>query len=179
MCHRSTCNWSRYRSQSRRTGSKVSARSASCRRRQQSPPRCGTTTGCGARRCRCDRSSAPTTDRCRTSTARGLRFHVRSCAVRVTSTLNLSLATTLVLAACAGSGSSDTTVPVKQKITIGSTTDPTSELMAEIYGQSLEKAEFRVARKKPFATSAELMAALAKGDVELTAMTTQGLINVL
>jgi len=99
--------------------------------------------------------------------------------VRATSTLKLTLVSTLVLAACGGSGSSDATVPIKQKITISSTTDPTSELIAEIYGQSLEKAEFRVARKKPFATSAELMTALAKGDVELTAMTTQGLINVL
>jgi len=99
--------------------------------------------------------------------------------VRVSSTLKLSLVTSLVLAACGGSKASDTTVPVKPTVTISSTTDPTSELIAEIYGQSLEKAEFRVARKKPFATSAELMTALAKGDVGLTGMTTQGLINVL
>jgi len=99
--------------------------------------------------------------------------------VRASSILKLTIVPTLVLAACGDSKASDTTVAVKQKITIGSTTDPMSELVAEIYGQSLEKAEFRVARKKPFATSAELMTALSKGDVELTGFTTQGLIDVL
>jgi glycine betaine/choline ABC-type transport system substrate-binding protein len=99
--------------------------------------------------------------------------------VRPSSALKLSVATALVLAACGGSDAGNSTVPLKPKITIGSTTDPTSELIAEIYGQSLEKAEFRVARKKPFATSRELMSAMASGEVQLTGMTTQALLTLL
>jgi osmoprotectant transport system substrate-binding protein len=99
--------------------------------------------------------------------------------VRASSTLKLSLATVVALAACGDSNASVSTVAVKPKITISSTTDPASELVAEIYGQALEKADFRVARKKPFATPGELMAALASGDVQLTGMTTQGLLEVL
>lgn len=68
---------------------------------------------------------------------------------------------------------------LKPTIIISSTTDPTSELIAEIYGQALEKAEFRVARKKAFATSDELLAALAAGKVQLAGMTTQSVLALL
>ena len=99
--------------------------------------------------------------------------------MRASSTLKLSVVTVVFLAACGNSSSTATTVPIKPKITISSTTDPTSEMLAEIYGQALEKAEFRVARKKPFATSGELLTALAAGDVQLAPMTTQGLFKLV
>ena len=99
--------------------------------------------------------------------------------MRASSTLKLSLATVVFLAACGDSKSSDATVALKPKITISSTTDPTSEMIAEIYGQALEKAEFRVARKRPFATSAELMTALSSGEVQLAAVTSLGLFNLV
>jgi osmoprotectant transport system substrate-binding protein len=99
--------------------------------------------------------------------------------VRASSTLNLSLATLLVLAACGDSKSSESTIALKPTIIISSTTDPTSELIAEIYGQALEKAEFRIARKKAFATSGELLAAMAAGNVQLTGMTTQSVLGLL
>jgi osmoprotectant transport system substrate-binding protein len=99
--------------------------------------------------------------------------------VRPSSTLKLSIATVVLLAACGDASSTDTTVAVKKKITISSTTDPTSEMIAEIYGQALEKAEFRVARKKPFATSEELMTALASGEVQLAGLTSQALFKMV
>jgi glycine betaine/choline ABC-type transport system substrate-binding protein len=68
---------------------------------------------------------------------------------------------------------------LKQKITISSTTNPISETIAEIYGQALEKAEFRVARKKPFETSEGLFTALASGEVQVSGMTTQSVFNLL
>jgi osmoprotectant transport system substrate-binding protein len=99
--------------------------------------------------------------------------------VRASSTLKLSVVAVVALSACGGSNASNSTVALKPKIIISSTTDPTSQLVAEIYGQALEKAEFRVARKKAFATSGELMNAMASGEVQLTGMTTQGLLNLL
>lgn len=68
---------------------------------------------------------------------------------------------------------------LKPKITISSTTEPVSEMMAEIYGQALEKAEFRVARRTAFGTPAELLEAMSKGEVQLTGITTQGLLELL
>jgi osmoprotectant transport system substrate-binding protein len=99
--------------------------------------------------------------------------------VRASSTLKLSVVTLVFLAACGGSDATSESVALKPKITISSTTDPTSEMIAEIYGQALEKAEFRVARKKPFATSAELLTAMAAGEVQLTGVTSQGLFNLV
>src|SRR4029079_16523863 len=85
----------------------------------------------------------------------------------------------LVLTACGDSKSTEPTVVLKPTIIISSTVDPTSELIAEIYGQALEKAEFRVARKKAFATSDELLAAMAAGKVQLAGMTTQSVLALL
>ncbi|MEP7113163.1 MAG: glycine betaine ABC transporter substrate-binding protein [Ilumatobacteraceae bacterium] len=99
--------------------------------------------------------------------------------MRASSTLKLSIATVVFLSACGDASSTDTSVAVKPKITISSTTDPTSEMIAEIYGQALEKAEFRVARKKPFATSEELLSALAAGEVQLSGLTSQALFNMV
>jgi osmoprotectant transport system substrate-binding protein len=89
------------------------------------------------------------------------------------------VATGVLLAACGDSTSSETSVVLKQKITISSTTNPISETIAEIYGQALEKAEFRVARKKPFETSEELFTALSAGEVQVSGMTTQSVFNLL
>jgi osmoprotectant transport system substrate-binding protein len=104
---------------------------------------------------------------------------LRSFVVRASSTLKLSVVALVAISACGDSGSSSTTVPLKPKIVISSTTDPTSQMVAEIYGQALEKAEFRVARKKPFASSADLLAAMSKGDVQLTGMTSQDLLQLV
>ena len=99
--------------------------------------------------------------------------------MRASSTLKLSLVSLLVLTACGDSKSTEPTVVLKPTIIISSTTDPTSELIAEIYGQALEKAEFRIARKKAFATSDELLAAMAAGKVQLAGMTTQSVLALL
>jgi osmoprotectant transport system substrate-binding protein len=66
---------------------------------------------------------------------------------------------------------------LKPKITISSTTDPTSVMLSEIYGQALEKAEFRVARKKAYDTPEALYAAMQSGEVQLTGVTTQALYS--
>lgn len=68
---------------------------------------------------------------------------------------------------------------LKPKITVSSTTDPVSEMMAEIYGQALEKADFRVARRTAFETPEELLEAMSTGEVQLTGITTQGLLELL
>ena len=99
--------------------------------------------------------------------------------MRASSTFKLSLVSLLVLTACGDSKSTEPTVALKPTIIISSTTDPTSELITEIYGQALEKAEFRIARKKAFATSGELLAAMAAGKVQLAGMTTQSLLALL
>jgi osmoprotectant transport system substrate-binding protein len=97
--------------------------------------------------------------------------------VRASKSIKLSIAVTVLLAACGNSKSSDATIPIKPKLTISSTSDPTSIMLAEIYGQALEKAEFRVARKKAFDTPAALYTAMQAGDVQLTGATTQGLFT--
>lgn len=99
--------------------------------------------------------------------------------MRASTTLKLAVVGAVALAACGGSNASSDTVALKPKITISSTTDPISEMVAEIYGQALEKAEFRVARKKPFATNGELMTAMASGGVQLTGMTIRALLALL
>ena len=99
--------------------------------------------------------------------------------MRASLTLKLSVVVVVLLAACGGTGSSATTVPLKPKITISSTTDPTSELIAEIYGQALEKAQFRVARKKAFDTPDALFAAVEGNEVQLSGMTTQVLFALV
>jgi osmoprotectant transport system substrate-binding protein len=114
-----------------------------------------------------------------TCTTKSGRDRLPSCVVRASSTIKLSLATVVFLAACGDSKATDTSIVLKPKITISSTTDPTSEMIAEIYGQALEKADFRVARKQPFATSAELMTALASGEVQLAGVTSLGLFNLV
>jgi osmoprotectant transport system substrate-binding protein len=112
-----------------------------------------------------------------TSGINGCRL--RSCVVRASSTLKLSVVSVVFLAACGSSDATSDSVALKPKITISSTTDQVSEMIAEIYGQALEKAQFRVARKRPFATDAELMAAMTDGDVQMTGATAQSLFNVL
>ena len=104
---------------------------------------------------------------------------LRSCVVRASKSIKLPLAVIVLLAACGNSNSSDTTVAVKPKIIISSTKDPTSIMLAEIYGQALEKAEFRVARKKAYDTPEALYAAMQAGDVQLTGATMQGLFTWL
>jgi osmoprotectant transport system substrate-binding protein len=80
------------------------------------------------------------------------------------------LVATTVLASC-GDGDGDdpaSTVPPVVTINVGRTTDPLSQLLAEIYGQRLENSGFRVGRKDPVADRATLLAQMADGRVQLT-----------
>jgi osmoprotectant transport system substrate-binding protein len=96
--------------------------------------------------------------------------------VRASKYLPLSLAALAVVAACGSdSAATSTTSAVKAKLVISSTTDPKSVLFTEIYGQSLEKSAFRVARKKEYPTEDALYAALEAGDVQMIVVTTQDL----
>jgi osmoprotectant transport system substrate-binding protein len=97
----------------------------------------------------------------------------------VSKTIKLSVVPLVLLAACGDSKSSEPSLVLKPKITISSTTDPTSKLLSEIYGQALEKAEFRVARKKPFDSADSLLAAIASGDVQMSGVTSQTLLTWL
>jgi osmoprotectant transport system substrate-binding protein len=97
--------------------------------------------------------------------------------VRESKTLKLLVVPAVLLTACGdSSGSASPTLPPKPKITMSSTSDPMSQLISEIYGQALEKAEYRVARKKAFESPESLYAALSAGDVQLVGMTTNGLL---
>ncbi len=101
---------------------------------------------------------------------------LRSCLVRATKTLPLFVVPAVLLAACGDSSSSaQPSLPVKPKVVISSTNDPTSQLISEIYGQALEKAEYRVARKKAFDTPEALYAAMTSGEVQLAGMTSNAL----
>ncbi|MEK7424458.1 MAG: glycine betaine ABC transporter substrate-binding protein [Actinomycetota bacterium] len=77
------------------------------------------------------------------------------------------LAGVLVLAACGGADDASSSGTVNRPtINVGRTTDPASELLAEIYGQGLENAGFRVGRKDPVADRAATIAALEAGTVQ-------------
>lgn len=111
-------------------------------------------------------------------TAQAAICGLRSCAVRASKLIPLSAVALVFLAACGSdSSATDATPVVKARIVISSTTDPQSVLLSEIYGQALEKASFRVARKKAFDTSDALLAAVESGSVQLTGMTTQELFT--
>lgn len=72
--------------------------------------------------------------------------------------------------ALGGCGSDDDVVAsdgvVRQTITVGRTTEPISQLLAEIYGQGLENSGFGVGRKDPVADRAATLAALADDRVQ-------------
>ncbi|MEY4230891.1 MAG: hypothetical protein RLZZ362_1740 [Actinomycetota bacterium] len=85
------------------------------------------------------------------------------------SLLTLALTAALVLSACGGSDSaSDTTAAVTNPtINVGHTAEPISELLAEVYGQALESAGFRVGRKDASADRAATNAGLESGSLQL------------
>lgn len=85
------------------------------------------------------------------------------------SLLTLALTAALVLSACGGSDSaSDTTAAVTNPtINVGHTAEPISELLAEVYGQALETAGFRVGRKDASADRAATNAGLESGSLQL------------
>ncbi|HEY7626269.1 MAG TPA: glycine betaine ABC transporter substrate-binding protein [Ilumatobacteraceae bacterium] len=96
--------------------------------------------------------------------------------MRQSKLITVSLAAIVFLAACGSDSSATSDTPVvKPRIVISSTTDPQSVLIAEIYGQALEKASFRVARKKASETSDALFAAVESGTVQITGATAQEL----
>lgn len=61
----------------------------------------------------------------------------------------LSIVGALSLAACGGDDEADEPTVVTATINVGRTTDPVSGLLAEIYGQGLENAGYRIGRKDP------------------------------
>lgn len=97
--------------------------------------------------------------------------------MRASKSIKLSTAVIVLLTACGDSKATESTVALKPKITISSTTDPTSVMLSEIYGQALEKAQFRVARKNASDTPEALYAAMQSGAVQLTGATTQALYS--
>ena len=81
--------------------------------------------------------------------------------------LALSVAGALVLTACGSDDkSADDAVVVTPTINVGRTTDPVSQLMAEIYGQGLENAGYRIGRKDPVADQAAALAGLEAGTLQ-------------
>ena len=82
--------------------------------------------------------------------------------------LALSVAGALVLSACGGDDdSSDSSVIATPAINVGRTTEPVSQLIAEVYGQGLENAGYRIGRKDPVADQAATMAGLEAGTLQL------------
>ena len=94
--------------------------------------------------------------------------------------LGLSLVGALLLAACGGDDEADAVeVPVTPTVNVGRTTEPLSQLLAEIYGQGMENAGVRVGRKDPVESLDVLHQQLAAGTVQFFPETTVGLLERL
>jgi osmoprotectant transport system substrate-binding protein len=82
----------------------------------------------------------------------------------------LALTGALVLAACGGGSDAApgaTGSVVNPTINVGHTAEPISTLLAEVYGQALENAGFRIGRKDPVADRAATNAGLESGSLQL------------
>ena len=96
------------------------------------------------------------------------------------SALALTLVGALALVACGGDDETEATVaPVSPTVNVGRTSDPLSQLIAEIYGQGMENAGVRVGRKDPVADLDALHASLAAGNVQFVPETTVSLLDRL
>jgi osmoprotectant transport system substrate-binding protein len=96
------------------------------------------------------------------------------------SALALTLVGALALAACGGDEETEATVAaVSPTVNVGRTSDPLSQLIAEIYGQGMENAGVRVGRKDPVADLDALHAALDAGNVQFIPETTVSLLDRL
>jgi osmoprotectant transport system substrate-binding protein len=96
------------------------------------------------------------------------------------SALALTLVGALALAACGGDDETEATVAVvSPTVNVGRTSDPLSQLIAEIYGQGMENAGVRVGRKDPVADLDALHASLAAGNVQFVPDTTVSLLDRL
>ncbi len=96
------------------------------------------------------------------------------------SALALTLVGALALAACGGDEETEATVAaVSPTVNVGRTSDPLSQLLAEIYGQGMENAGVRVGRKDPAADLDALHAALDAGSVQFIPETTVSLLDRL
>ncbi|MBI5088485.1 MAG: hypothetical protein HZB15_06380 [Actinobacteria bacterium] len=85
----------------------------------------------------------------------------------IRSVLALSIAGALVLGACGGDDDDSTSEPsASPTINVGRTDDPTSQLMAEIYGQGLENAGYRVGRKDAAADGDAVLSAIKGGTTQ-------------
>jgi osmoprotectant transport system substrate-binding protein len=92
--------------------------------------------------------------------------------------LALTLAGALALSACGSDDDGgDDAVVISAEINVGRTSDPLSQLMAEIYGQGLENAGYRVGRKDPVADDAALVAGLEADSVQFMPASTKGLLE--
>lgn len=100
---------------------------------------------------------------------------------RIRTLLALAAVGSVALAACGGDGDSEassSTVDLIEFSTVNiiATETPESQLIAEIYAQSLELQNFRVGRKDPVADRAEAYARVADGRADLTPELTASLL---
>jgi glycine betaine/choline ABC-type transport system substrate-binding protein len=77
------------------------------------------------------------------------------------------VAATVTVAACGDDEAPEATVAPVLTINVGRTSEPASQLLAELYGIALERADFRVGRKDPVADRATLIAQMGEGRVQL------------
>lgn len=81
--------------------------------------------------------------------------------------LALSLVVAVTLSACGDDEEAESTnPPASPTVNVGRTSDPLSQLLAEIYGQSMENAGVRVGRKDPSPDLDTLYAGLEAGTVQ-------------
>lgn len=93
----------------------------------------------------------------------------------------LTLSGALLMAACGSDedASGDTVPAAARTVNVISSGDPVSQLLGEVYGQSLENAGFRIGRKNPVADEAAAYAAVESGKAQLTIETTVALLSRL
>lgn len=100
---------------------------------------------------------------------------------RIRTLMALAAAGSVALAACGGDDDAASTSTVDliafSTVNIIATDTPESQLLAEIYAQSLENQNFRVGRKDPVPSRAEAYARVADGRADLTPELTAGLLG--
>ena len=92
--------------------------------------------------------------------------------------LALTLVGALALTACGGNDDDESSAPVvSPSVTVGHTVDPLSHLLGEIYGQGMENAGVRVARKDGVADLDALHEAFDAGALHLAPESTASLLD--
>ncbi len=97
--------------------------------------------------------------------------------MKLTRTLALPLVAALALGACGSDDKSDATTPSTQKIVIGQADFPESQLIAQIYAQSLENSGFRVSLKDPLGSRELYYKAIQANEIQLVPEYTNSLLS--